>query len=274
MSPRYQSFEMGLPPFRGAVRNIIIASVVIFLILLLLHPTAPGLEQFLFEHGILSPDRILQGWIWQLVTYPFMYLDPLGFALSLLGIYFLGGAVEGQIGSKRFYGLFFGSLIVAALGGVALSLTGRISQGQAAGSGAAANAILMVFYLLNRTAPIMLLPLPIQIPVKWIVIAVAAIETAYLIRFDFRPLQLWILLLGLGAGYLWYLVFLRRGLSIKVSERLYGLRNAYYRWKRRRAAKKFQVYMRKHDRTVYFDEYGNYKPPDDKRDDERGGWVN
>jgi hypothetical protein len=52
------------------------------------------------------------------------------------------------------------------------------------------------------------------------------------------------------------------------------MRNAYYRWKRRRAAKKFQVYMRKHDRNVYFDEYGNYKPPDDKRDDGRGGWVN
>jgi hypothetical protein len=31
--------------------------------------------------------------------------------------------------------------------------------------------------------------------------------------------------------------------------------------------------MRKHDRNVYFDEYGNYKPPDDKRED-KGGWVN
>jgi membrane associated rhomboid family serine protease len=274
MSPRYQSFEMGLPPFRGAVRNLIIASIVIFVTLLLMHPVAPVAEAYVFQYGVLDPERIRHGWLWQFVTYPFMYADPLSFALSLLGIYFLGGAVEGQIGSKRFYGLFFGSVVMAAVAGVLLSFTGRIAQGPAAGSGAAANAILMVFYLLNRSAPIMLLPIPIQIPVKWIVVAVAAIETAYLIRYDFQPLQLWILLLGLGAGYVWYAVFLRPGLTVGLSERIYGLRNAYYRWKRRRAARKFQVYMRKHDRNVYFDEYGNYKPPDDKRDDDRGGWVN
>jgi hypothetical protein len=42
------------------------------------------------------------------------------------------------------------------------------------------------------------------------------------------------------------------------------VRNNYYRWKRRRAARKFEVYMRKHDRSQYFDEYGNFKPPEDR----------
>jgi hypothetical protein len=55
------------------------------------------------------------------------------------------------------------------------------------------------------------------------------------------------------------------------------MRNSYYKWKRRRAARKFQVYMRRHGRDVYFDEHGNYRDPDvDKKD---GGsqsppWVN
>ena len=178
-----------------------------------------------------------------------------------------------QIGSRRFYGLFLGSMVLAGVGGFLLSLSGVIAQGPAYGSGAAADAILMVFYLLNRGAMIMLFPIPMQIPVKWVVVGIAAIETAYLLLTHFS-LQLCVTLLGLGAGYLWYMFFLRRGVSINFSERIYGLRNSYYRWKRRRAAKKFQVYMRKHDRTVYFDEYGNYKPPDDKREDERGGWVN
>ena len=39
------------------------------------------------------------------------------------------------------------------------------------------------------------------------------------------------------------------------------MKNSYYRSKRRRAAKKFEVYMRKHDRDVHFDEHGNYIPP-------------
>lgn len=273
MSPRYQSFEMGLPPFRGAVRQIILFSTAVYIALLLMAAFAPELGQAAFAVGTLQPDKVLHGWVWQLVTFPFMYLDPIAFLLSLVGIYFIGSAVEEQIGSQRFYGLFFGSLIFAGAIGVGLSRIGTIAQGAAVGSGAAADAILMVFYLLNREAPIMLFPIPIQIPIKWVVVGIGAMETAYLLLTHFS-LQFCVILLGFAGGYLWYVIFWRRGVSVNLSERIYGFRNAYYRWKRRRAAKKFQVYMRKHDRNVYFDEYGNYKPPDDKRDDERGGWVN
>ena len=67
--------------------------------------------------------------------------------------------------------------------------------------------------------------------------------------------------------------------NVNFSERYYGIRNAYYRWKRRRAAKKFEVYMRQHDRDdVHFDEHGNYIPPDNEPRKGNGGgksgWVN
>jgi len=70
--------------------------------------------------------------------------------------------------------------------------------------------------------------------------------------------------------------FPRRGILFASSEGSYGLRNRYQKWKRRRMAKKFEVYMRKHDRNMYFDEYGNYRPPeDDKKNGEtRPPWVN
>jgi membrane associated rhomboid family serine protease len=271
---RNQTFDMGLPPFRGAVRQIIIASAAIYVVILLLMSFMPGLGQQVLTLGVLTPEHIREGWIWQFVTYAFMYVDPLNFVFSLLGVYFLGTAVEDRIGSNRFYGFYFGSLILSAIAGFALSLTGVIAQGSALGAGAAANAILMLFYLLNRNAPIMLMPIPIQIPVKWIVVFSAAIETAYLLLSHFALFYV-VVLMGLGAGYVWYALFLRRRGTVGISERLYGLRNSYYRWKRRRAAKKFQVYMRKHDRAVYFDEYGNYKPPDEKGEDaNRGPWVN
>jgi membrane associated rhomboid family serine protease len=278
---RNQTFEMGFPPFRGAVRQIIIASTVIYVVILLLLSFAPELGKTIVRLGELDPGMVKQGAIWQFVTYGFVYVDPLDFVLSLLGVYFLGASVEDSIGSARFYSLYFCSLILSGVAGFALSFTGTIAQGGAIGSGAAANAILMVFYLLFRNAPIMLFPIPIQIPVKWIVLFTAGIETAYLLLNHFALLYC-VLLLGLGAGWVWFNVFARRPMvkakaaSVGISERVYGLRNSYYRWKRRRAAKKFQVYMRKHDRTVYFDEYGNYKPPDDKREEGgRGGpWVN
>jgi hypothetical protein len=66
-------------------------------------------------------------------------------------------------------------------------------------------------------------------------------------------------------------------LTFIFSERFFGIRNSYYRWKRRRAARKFEVYMRQHDRDVKFDERGNYIPPegrDKKNGGSSSGWVN
>jgi membrane associated rhomboid family serine protease len=275
--PRNVSFEMGLPPFRGAVRQIILASTAIYVVILLLLSFKEPVGNALLAYGVLNPEAIRAGWIWQFVTYAFMYKDPMDFVFSLVGIYFIGGAVEDRIGFGRFYGLFFGSLILSGIAAFLLSLTHVIAQGPAYGSGAAANAILMVFYLYNRGAPIMLFPIPIQIPVKWIVIGIAGIETAYLLLSRFA-LFYFVSLLGLGAGYLWYSVFLNRRASLGISERFYGMRNEYYRWKRRRAARKFEVYMRQHDKEVHFDEHGNYIPPDDDTRKGNGGgksgWVN
>jgi len=275
---RNTSFDIGLPPFRGAVRQIIIFSTVIYVVILLLMAFAQGAGETVLLLGVLNPVTLHRGWLWQFVTYAFMYVDPLNFVMSLLGIYFLGWAVEERIGPARFYGLFFGSIILSGLAGFALSLTGVVGQGSALGSGAASNAILMVFYLFNRGAPIMLFPIPIQIPVKWIVLFIAAIEAAYLLLSHFA-LQYLVLLFGLAAGYLWYLAFLQKRTSIGAKPSSDGIRNAYYRWKRRRAARKFEVYMRKHDRKVTFDEHGNYIPPEEdqggkKNGGSKSGWVN
>ncbi|MGA9306815.1 MAG: rhomboid family intramembrane serine protease [Candidatus Sulfotelmatobacter sp.] len=275
--PRNTSFEMMLPPFRGAVRQIIIASAAIYVVVVLLKSFAPAAGSTVLALGILDPAHIRQGWLWQFVTYAFMYVDPLEFVLSLLGVYFLGAAVQERVGRAGFYGLFFSSIAVSGIAGFVLSLTGVIARGPAWGSAAAANAILMVFYLFNRDAPLMLFPLPIQIPVKWIVLGIAGLETAYLLLNHFA-LFYCVSLLGLGAGYVWHAAFFSRGISLRVSERFYEARNEYYRWRRRRAARKFEVYMRKHDRDVHFDEHGNYIPPDDDPNKGNGGsksgWVN
>jgi hypothetical protein len=70
---------------------------------------------------------------------------------------------------------------------------------------------------------------------------------------------------GALAGLIYIRVAPRRGMSFMVSEGFYGLRNQYYRWKRRRASRKFEVYMRKQGRTVRFD--GRGRPIDDDPND-------
>src|SRR5258708_15894489 len=179
--PRNTSFEMMLPPFRGAVRQIILGSVAIYVVILLLVSFAPAAGQTLLMLGILDPAHVRQGWVWQFVTYAFMYVDPMDFVFSLVGVYFLGSAVQERVGKASFYGLFFSSLVLSGIAGFLLSFLPVVARGPALGSGAAANAILMVFYLFNRDAPLMMFPIPIQIPVKWIVLGIAAIEVAYLL---------------------------------------------------------------------------------------------
>lgn len=278
---RNVNFDMGFPPFRGATRQLVLASGAIYVVILLLMAFARPYGEAVTALGALSPQGIHHGFLWQFVSYAFVYDDPINFLLSVLGIYFLGWAVEERIGAARFHGLFFGSTVLAGVAGFGLSVLGphlhsnTFGQGIALGCGAAVNAILMVFYLFNRGAPIMLFPLPIQFPVKWMVIGIAGIETAYLLLHGFDLFD-FVLLLGLVAGYIWYVLFLTRRSSVGVSEKYFSLRNSYYRWKRRRAARKFEVYMRDHNRTVSFDEHGNYIPPDDDKKNGGGksGWVN
>ena len=125
---------------------------------------------------------------------------------------------------------------------------------------------------------IFLFPFPFSIKAKYLV----AIIIFVVVVATFQPSQSGVAnsahLGGLLFGFLYVRFVPGRGLLFGFSERYFGLRNDYYRWKRRRAAKKFEVYMRQHDRDVHFDEHGNYIPPDDDvrkgNGGSKSGWVN
>src|SRR5713226_1320281 len=88
--PRSTSSVMGFPPFRGAVRQIILASGAIYVVILLLEAFATPYGSLVLAIGSLSSSLVRGGWIWQLMTYPFMSQYPWAFVVSLSGIYFLG----------------------------------------------------------------------------------------------------------------------------------------------------------------------------------------
>jgi membrane associated rhomboid family serine protease len=275
---RTGSFQFGFPRFYGAVRQIVLLSVGIWILVLLLWAFERPVAQWLLGVGSLSPALVSQGWIWQFVTYGFIHRDPGNIFATMLAVFFIGSAVQEVTGKRPFLELYITSLVGAGVVGFLLSFTGHIAHGSTLGAGAAANAVLMVFYLFHREASIYLFPFPFQVPVKWIVLIIAAIEAAYWILTDYS-LFFTVNLLGFGTGYLWHRFMWRRpSMSVAIGDRLFGIRNSYYRWKRRRAARKFQVYMRKHehDPKQYFDEYGNFRPPDDDKENGggKGGWVN
>ena len=106
----------------------------------------------------------------------------------------------------------------------------------------------------------MLFPLPIGIKARYLAVIYALISIAML--FGEQRMYAFAELGGALAGLLWIRLAPRRGVSFLMSESWYGLRNRYYRWKRRRAARKFEVYMRRQGRTVRFD---GQRPADRRR---------
>src|SRR5258706_13922717 len=103
---RTTASEMGLPPFRGAVRQIILASIAIYVVTLLLLSFGPRWGLLVVAVGSLDPLRVLRGWVWQLITYWFIYGSPIGFVFSVLFLFLLGGLGVVWIGSRRFCFLF------------------------------------------------------------------------------------------------------------------------------------------------------------------------
>ena len=111
-----------------------------------------------------------------------------------------------------------------------------------------------------------MIPFPISLKAKYFVAILIVVTLAFAIQGGGNVAYV-AHLGGLFFGYIYVKFLARKGLpQVSVSERFYGLRNGYYRWKRRRAARKFEVYMRKHDRTVTFDEQGNYIHPTRKKE--------
>jgi hypothetical protein len=153
------------------------------------------------------------------------------------------------------------------------AVMGQIWQQATIGASGAVYGLLIAFGILNGDREIYVFPFPIAIKARYIV--AIWLFVAFVSAFGGANGVAEFAHLG-GALFGWvYLRFIPRyGLQVAASEGAFGLRNRYYKWKRRKAAKKFEVYMRKSKHEEYFDEHGNYRGPSlDKKDDD-SGWIN
>ena len=71
----------------------------------------------------LSNEGLAHGYVWQLLTFQFLHLNLMHFAGNMIGLYFLGRALEPMIGGRQFLTLYLCSGIV---GGVFQSLLGLV----------------------------------------------------------------------------------------------------------------------------------------------------
>ncbi len=276
---------LAFPDFRGFTRTLVLWNVGIYFVFLLLQLAAPTLAAQLYTLFALTPVLVAHGYLWQLLSYCFLPVGILGTALELLSLWFLGAFLEANHGSRWVGELFFSSVLGAGLAAVALAF------GMAGSAGAflipplnglfgGIFGLLIAFGLLYGDLQFTLFPIPIQMKAKYLVAVYMLLALAQL--FGQNRVYALAQLGGALAGFLYIRTAPRRGFTAATGQRYLDLRNDYYRWKRRSAARKFEVYMRKQNRDVHFDSEGRYVDPDtgqpskgpSRRDPNDRSWMN
>ncbi len=277
---RGRTLSLSFPPFTYWVKRIIIACGVIYFIQLLLQVFTAGGDRAFTLFGALVPAFVLHGFIWQLVTYAFLHAGIWHVLINMLMLWMFGAQLEQDWGPGKFLEFYLFCVVGAALTTIAVAyspIPGVNPGTPTIGASGGVFGVLIAFGMLYGNQEIFMFPLPFMMKAKYmigimiILVIFATIDPRQGGVANFAHLG------GLLFGFLYVKFMPRRGVISGSSERYFSMRNSYYRWKRRRAARKFEVYMRKHDRTVSFDEHGNYIPPDDehkKNGGSKSGWVN
>lgn len=249
---RYPRMHMGdwITP---GIRNLVLACTGVFIIQELLNLFASpgvtgqvdlwfGLSPWFFVHGLR---------IWQPVTYIFLH-DPhtlWHLLFNMLFLWMFGVDLERAWGTHRLYVYFFITGIGAALINVAINMAAdpqgvgtRVagipfdSTIPTIGASGAIYGILLAAAVMFPDRRIWLIPFPVQIPMKVYVIGAGAIEFFSTLGSGGDNVSHVTHLGGMLIGYL----YLRRG------SWFFRARNGMSDWKRKRARRKFEVYMRKH----------------------------
>jgi membrane associated rhomboid family serine protease len=265
---RIGSTPFSFPEFGGATRRLVLwnlaAYFVLALALLAFHPALPFDVRFGF-----IPGAFLHGWFWQPFTYSLVHPTLLGTLFELLSLWFLAGFLENTHSASWVTGLYAVSVLGTAAAATAIYACAPL-LGISAEQYPLYGCFGGIFGLLAAIGALygdveFLLFFTIGIKARYMVAIYALVAVAML--FGEQRIYAFAQLGGALAGLLYIRLAPRCGFSFSFSERWYALRNRYYRWKRRRAARKFEVYMRSQGRIVRFD--GTGRPLDEDPDDKK-----
>src|SRR6185437_11367375 len=259
---------LALPAFRGLTRKIILLAIACFLFFLITGLASPRLAETVFGLLALQPALAFK-YVWQFVTWPFVPGGLLNLIFALLFLWFTGAALEDERGTRWFTELFFVTSIAGAILATILSLLMArvipfINAGVSVGLWPTSLALLLVYARIHADEP-MTAYFIIRARAKYIA---AGFLLFYLVIDFYTGRRFDALNTICNCICAWFFLQMapRRGLRRSASEGWFGLRNRYYRAKRRRAAKKFQVYMRKQGKDVRIDSSGRYIGLDDDDD--------
>ena len=264
---RFGSTPFVFPEFRGTARRLVLFNLVAFfayqLLALMRSPTLAAVLHFSF----FDPRSFLHGAWWQPITYSLVHPSLSGTIFELLTIWFLVSFIEAGRDSNWVMGLYVASVLGTALTAAmiyALGMGGSAPTPELYGCMGGTFGLLIAIGLLYGDVQFQLFFI-IGIKARYLAAIYALITLAMV--FGEQRLYALALIGGALSGLAYIQIAPRRGFRFSLSEQWFALRNRYYRWKRRRAARKFQVYMNRQGRTIHMDGQGKFI--DDEHDKSR-----
>jgi len=246
--PRYRqvAYSFG-PPLTPVVKRLIIVTSAVFVVTYIPQQifgwSAP------YAWFALRPYDVLRRlYIWELVTYMFLHWGFFHILFNMFALWMFGSDLESLWGGKRFLFYYFLTGIGAGIFDVALNAVLPNSTGSATvGASGAIYGLLLAYGLLFPDRPIYLYML-IPIKAKWFVTIMGVIELVSSFGTPGSGISHVAHLGGMLFGYLYL-----RGPHLPS----FGLQRHFQEWRRARLRKKFEVYMREHERK-----------------DDAGRWIN
>lgn len=236
--------------FPPAIKTLILVCTGVFLLQTVLHLFAPAsLELTFLEWFGLVPRAVTHGLrIWQPFTYLFLHGGLWHVLINMFVLWMFGADVERAWGKRRFYIYYFvcgiGAGIITIIvktimdpHATVIDLTGMaVSMRPTVGASGAIYGVLLAAAVIFPDRQVWLIPLPVTIPMRVYVLVMGAIEFFGTLGASGDNVSHVCHLGGMLVGYL----YLRRGSF------LFGFRNRYSDWQRRRLRRKFEVYQREH----------------------------
>ena len=229
-SPRDLSYSFGPGPLTPAVKWLVIANVVAFLL-------SRVVPMIALDLGLIPRQVVEQFAIWQLVTYMFLHAGVSHILFNMLSLWMFGVELERRWGSRFFTRYYF----ICGIGaGVSQILAGLIPAGpfsslyvaQTIGASGAIYGVLLAYALSFPNRPILIyfiFPVPAKILVAIMggISLISAMEggggVAHVAHLG-----------GLVVGY----VYLKTG----GANPLASIKYEYLKWKTRRRLRRFDVY--------------------------------
>jgi membrane associated rhomboid family serine protease len=207
-----------------------------------------GTTKRLIELLLLSPD-VWRGYVWQIVTYPFVGIGGLFFLLTLIFLYMFARDVFYGLGRRHFWRLVLAAAIGSALIALLVDALMRLAGWPAGNSFALMQGqsffwalFIAAYATANRGATIYLIIFPIE--ARWfLALEALMIFIGFLFTKDLPGLFGMYTALGIGVGYI-----RSGGKGIRLRELRLRMERRWIQWKLDRGKRKFRVIPGDRDR--------------------------